>query len=299
MTRTHSDLSEVGGYLATLDAIAVEARSHRNGSADPMYPVPGLVKQAVDSDVVDATTALNGGLTVLDESRTNTCANEVQALDQLLRTLPAAKLITAARAWGISLADLHRWPTRFGTPPAAAIPWIFDLDRVPASWCNGERESSVGVVLQELRSNPNVRSALTAAGAAWSQRHWIHCDATTANAVAHPAGPYRWRVWLVGDESSGLGDPGWDLATAYESLQLLEVQGVRSHNDVRPLLSALLDGYRSGRGPGRLTPSVLVARAAMTAVQVAASNRVSTGPAIPVEPFLRRTRVHECATARS
>jgi hypothetical protein len=310
-------------------------------------PVPGLVKQAVSAGVVHPTAVLDGGLSMLDESRTNQVhalhvdgapvayakqrgwasvvdgddpvANERHALTLLARSglvpqmlpidspdvlwteslhpctvlyrllsdAPRGKVITAVRAWGQAMASLHRWSTRFGSPPVSSVPWIVEPTRVPAHLADVSADSEVARVLAELRGNPGIRSAMDAVADSWTARHWIHGDANTANAVARPAGPYRWRVWFVDLETAGLGCPSWDLATAYDSL---EFHGLTRGTDMRAFLGALLDGYRSGSGPARLTRGMLTTRAALTAVQVAASidqgtpNLKGTGAA----PFLRR-----------
>jgi aminoglycoside phosphotransferase len=311
-----------------------------------MHSVPGLVEQAVNAGVVNAESALNGGLIVLDESRTNhvhvlqqdgvpiayakqggwaahadgddPVAAERKALAllansgltarllpigsadvlwtealqpctvlyRMLRSAPPAKLITAARTWGAALAELHRWPTRFGAAPAASRPWIFRLDETPPHLDSGSPTADTAMVLAELRANRSVRYALAAAEERWSERHLIHGDATTANAVVRSRGPYRWRVWFVDLEYAGLGDPSWDLATAYDSLQFF---GIGTGRDVRAALGALLDGYRSESGPGRLTRTMLIARAALTTVQVAAANDGRAVPSGPSSmPLLRR-----------
>jgi Ser/Thr protein kinase RdoA (MazF antagonist) len=208
-------------------------------------------------------------------------------LDELIDSVPRAKLITAVRAWGQAMATLHRWSTRFGTVPLAAKPWILTPDATPGHLAEVVPGSDLAAVLAELRSNPAIRSALSTADQSWTARHWIHGDANTANAVARAVGPYQWRVWFVDLESAGLGSPSWDLATAYDSL---ECHGLTHRLDVRPSLGALLDGYRSAAGPARLTRAILVARAALTAVQVAAST--NPNPAVrngvTAENFLRR-----------
>jgi hypothetical protein len=317
-----------------------------------MVPVPGLVRQALRAGVVNPAMVLDGGLSMLDESRTNhvhvlqvagtpvayakqrgwaatvdgddPVAAERRALTllghsglvppmlpidapdvvwteslhpctvlyQLLADAPRGKIITAVRAWGQAMATLHRWSTRFGPAPVSATPWILDLDHRPAHLAEAAPDSEVATVLAELRGNPGIRSALDSVAESWSARHWIHGDANTANAVARAVGPYQWRVWFVDLETAGLGSPSWDLATAYDSL---EFHGLTRGVEMRPVLGALLDGYRSAAGPARLTRGVLIARAALTAVQVAASNDPSAPirSGLAAEDFLRRV----CALA--
>jgi aminoglycoside phosphotransferase len=312
-----------------------------------MHQAPGLVKQAVSAGVVSSAAVLDGGLSVLDESRTNQVhvvtvdavpvafakqrgwaahadgddpvAAEKRALSmlaksglvprllpvdspdvlwtealhpctvvyELLRNESRGRQITAARAWGQALAALHRWPTRFGSAPIADRPWIFTPDETPAHLAAAVEGSEVDDVLRELRGNPLIRHALDSAADSWAARHWIHGDAGTANAVARSLGPYQWRVWLVDLGGAGLGDPTWDLVTAYDSI---EFHGLTHGRDVRSVLAGLVDGYRSAGGPARLTRAALIARAALTAVQFAAAAAGSgaTNPTSRSAPFLRR-----------
>jgi hypothetical protein len=312
-----------------------------------MHSLPGLVKQAVSAGVVNPAAVLDGGLSMLDESRTNhvhvlqvdgvplayakqrgwaatidgddPVAAERRALTvlgssglvppllpidttdvvwieslhpctvlyQLLADAPRGKVITAVRAWGQAMATLHRWSTRFGSAPVSAKPWILDCDRTPAHLAEAAADSEVAMVLAGLRGNPGIRSALASVAESWSALHWIHGDANTANAVARALGPYQWRVWFVDLETAGLGSPSWDLATAYDSL---EFHGLTHSVDMRPVLGALLDGYRSAAGPARLTRGVLTARAALTAVQVAAANDPNSPirSGLSSEDFVRR-----------
>jgi hypothetical protein len=312
-----------------------------------MLPVRRLVEQAVNAGVIDAAAVLDGGLSMLDESRTNhvhvlqldgtpvayakqrgwasrvdgddPVAVERRALTllarsglvppmlpidapdvlwteslhpctvlyQLLSGAPRAKVITAVHAWGQAMASLHRWSTRFGSPPVSRVPWIFNPTHVPAHLADVRADSDVAMVLAELRGNPGIRSAMDTVAESWTAKQWIHGDANTANAVARPVGPYQWRVWFVELETAGLGCPSWDLATAYDSL---EFHGLSRGTDMRPALGALLDGYRSGSGPARLTRAMLTARAALTAVQVAAAADSSAPNCTrsPAARFVRR-----------
>ncbi|MGX7681130.1 phosphotransferase [Jatrophihabitans sp. DSM 45814] len=199
-------------------------------------------------------------------------------LHELLVRVPRAELVMALKAWGSALAALHRWPTRFGSPPQAQQPWILGSSTIPAHLralrtagprSDESASTRIQALVGKLRSNPAVIDALAEVTATWTARHWTHADMTTANAVANRSQRYRWRVWLVDFEAAGLGDPRWDLATAYDSL-LLHRATLGRH--LRPSLQALLDGYRRADGPATLSPAHLIARSMLTQVQVAAAS---------------------------
>jgi aminoglycoside phosphotransferase (APT) family kinase protein len=194
-------------------------------------------------------------------------------LTDVIRCGRTAELLLALRAWGTALAALHRWPAGIGDPPAAPKPWILEPSKAPehlrlASSHRGAG-NRVAVVLAELQRNGAVRDALATVRAGWSRTCWTHGDATTSNGVARAVDRQHWRVWLLDLESAGLGDPSWDLATAYDSLLVHRANLGRT---MRPAVRALLDGYRCGDGPGRLSRELLIARAALTCVQLAASS---------------------------
>lgn len=191
-------------------------------------------------------------------------------LPQLLESSDAEGL---ARSWGRSLAALHRTePT--SAVPLAPVPWILRSDVPPPHLAVPDdlavprpaERSPVARVLAALRHDPPTVDALGRAARTWSRSHWIHGDTTLANTVARRRDEVRWRVWFVDVEGAGLGDPRWDLATAYGSV---EYHALRTGTDPRRGLAGLLAGYRDAGGPARLDPDFLAARAALTAVQVA------------------------------
>jgi aminoglycoside phosphotransferase (APT) family kinase protein len=199
-------------------------------------------------------------------------------LTDVIRCGRPAQLLLVLRAWGAALAGLHRLPASFGDPPAAPKPWILDPWFVPEHLRVARGAGNrVVVVLGELQRNSTVRGALAAVRAGWASTCWTHGDATTSNGVARAVDRHHWRVWLLDLESAGLGDPSWDLATAYDSLL---VHRASLGQSMRPAVRALLDGYRCGDGPGRLSRELLIARAALTCVQLAASStRLAAGRA--------------------
>jgi len=246
------------------------------------YPVPGLAAQAVSVGLIEQAAASRGGLSVVGESRSRPvpavigpeesptrAGHRSVALCEVIADGHLARLITAIKAWAESLAVLHQRSNRFGPAPPARRPWVLEPDYPPAHLRSRLDEPGLAGVLAEIRSNPGLRGALDRVNQTWTGRHWIHGNATTANAVARAIGAYRWHVWLVGSESAGLGDPSWDLATAYDALLL---HGQTRRIDMRPAVSAFLDAYRSCEGPGRLSHPMLITRALLTSVELACSH---------------------------
>ena len=217
------------------------------------YPVPGLAAQAVSVGLIEQAAASRGGLSVVGESRS--------------RPVPAVigpeESPTRAGHRSVALCEV----IADGHP--ARRPWVLEPDYPPAHLRSRLDEPGLAGVLAEIRSNPGLRGALDRVNQTWTGRHWIHGNATTANAVARAIGAYRWQVWLVGSESAGLGDPSWDLATAYDALLL---HGQTRRIDMRPAVSAFLDAYRSCEGPGRLSHPMLITRALLTSVELACSH---------------------------
>jgi phosphotransferase family enzyme len=186
---------------------------------------------------------------------------------RLIGATRRADFLMLAHSWGAALAQLHRTPTRFGQLPVAARPWILEPQRVPEHLTRC-RIPAAERALAELWRSPTVLAALDRVRAEWVDSHWTHLDMTTANVLGAKIGRNGWQVWFVDLESAGIGDPSWDLATAYDSLLFHKTSlGTR----LAPALRAMLDGYRSGDGPGQLSRSLLVARAALTGVQAAAA----------------------------
>jgi hypothetical protein len=272
-------------------------RSGRMRVSNPFDSTPGLVRRAVSAGH-DPQVVARGGLSVADESRTELVRRLLAssgllgpdfpdpaavpgdqpfvALQDLIRAMPYGQLSIAVRGWGAALAALHRWPTRFGSPPSAVRPWMLETAGGAAGRAAGREESAaqrtencrIRAAVAEVCADRSIRAALAEAGESWAPTHWTHGDMTTANVVTRRTGHHRWSVALIGLQAAGVGDPNWDLATAYDSLVLHRAHlGPR----LRPLLRALLDGYRTAAGPARLTRANVIARAALSRVQLLAS----------------------------
>jgi len=180
-----------------------------------------------------------------------------------------AHLLAVARAWGASLAQLHRWPV--GTPavtlaagaPRVERPWALAPDALPASMGRPEPGSALARVLDAARS-PWGRAAIRLVEASWHDEAWLHGDLGAANVLVAGAGAEP-VVRLIDLEAAGLGPACWDLAAALDTLGGL----VRTWGEPG-VIGAFVGGYRSAGGPGRVQPAHLAVRALVTGWQSAA-----------------------------
>ena len=186
----------------------------------------------------------------------------------------------AYAAWGRALAALHHRPTTSAV--AAPLPWVLSrvLSRVPRATGRaddaltafspvelGHRSARTGVadVLAWVSSSDALTWALESTAAAWSATAWIHGEATRTHALFSPADRRRGaRVELMSSGLSGLGDPDWDLATAYDAI-------LRSGLPRLPYATAVLHAYALEDGPGRLRRDALAARMIQTSLRLAAA----------------------------
>lgn len=186
----------------------------------------------------------------------------------------------AYAAWGRALAALHHRPTTSAV--AAPVPWVLSRVLTPAQRATGRaddaliafspvelghRSARTGVadVLAWVSSSDALTWALESTAAAWSATAWIHGEATRTNALFSPADrPRSARVELMPSGLSGLGDPDWDLATAYDAI-------LRSELPPLPYATAVLHAYALEDGPGRLRRDALAARMVQTSLRVAAA----------------------------
>lgn len=206
-------------------------------------------------------------------------------VDTLTRGDRRAELLLAVRAWGQALARLHRHPLdpyveeaprpwillAAGSPTAAARPGAPVHGAAGCAALDHRLHSALG----ELTATASVRAALSVAERDWQASSWTHGNPTAANAAAGPVNRCRWNAWLVDAGSAGRSDPSWDLVSAYDSL--LRLRGQLGAN-LRPAVRALLDGYRSGDGPGRLSAPMVIARAAVSYLDELAAE-TTKGPA--------------------
>jgi hypothetical protein len=308
----------VTSAVMDVSTATIADRSGRMRISNPFDSTPGLVRRAVSAGH-DPQVVVRGGLSVADESRPELIRRLLAgsgllgpdfpdpaaapgdrrfvALQDVIRAVPYGQLSIAVRGWGAALAALHRWPTRFGSPPSAVRPWILEAAGREESTAQRTENCRFRAAVAEVCVDRSIGAALAEAGESWAPTHWTHGDMTTANVVTRRTGHHRWSVALIGLQAAGVGDPSWDLATAYDSLVLHRAcLGPR----LRPLLRALLDGYRTAAGPARLTRANVIARAALSRVQLLAatdspkrdpslpSSRWPVGPAGRPRPALRR-----------
>ncbi len=209
-------------------------------------------------------------------------------------------LLAASRAIGAALAALHDWPTTatHASPlDAAPLPWALRPDALPASMRPAESTPALSSVIA-ASAEPEIRAALERAAAAWRPERVIHGDLSAGNIIVSPLlrgvhGGARCAVTLIDFESSGLGDPGWDLATVVGTVEWLatDVDTARLASDL------LLAEYARGGGAVLPTNELLCARALHSAWQAAASGFVapeltpsqhSLPPHDPIEAQVRR-----------
>ena len=193
-------------------------------------------------------------------------------VDTLIRRGRRAELLLAARAWGATLAALHRHPAD-DTVVETELPWIltaFDGPARPApidsrAADSAQREARARGMLGELREAATVRSAAAVVRRGWRAASWTHGSPGAANVVVSPLDRMHSYAWLIDTGTAGRSDPSWDLVTAYDSL--LRHRGDLGA-DLRPAVRALLDGYRAGNGPGRVDGSLVLTRSALTWVEM-------------------------------
>jgi len=202
----------------------------------------------------------------------------------------------AYAAWGRALAALHNRPSAGAM--RAPLPWV--LSRVPRA--TGRAEAALVELLPVEQGAGSVRTgvadvvawvslsdplswALESAAAQWSATGWIHGEATRTHALfSAPERRRSARVQLICVGLSGLGDPDWDLATAYDSI-------LGSGLPPSPYATAVLHAYALAEGPGRLRRDALAARMILTSLQIAAAASCST-PSLGTNTWGSRAMEH-------
>lgn len=196
-----------------------------------------------------------------------------------------ADLAEACQSWGTAIAALHRTPVGAGAAAAVAPrPWLLDPDRLP----RGMRQAPVGsaraFVVNTLRGDRGLRRTSLRLADRWTAEHWTHADLTADRVLVRHAPDLR--VCLVDLRGGGLGDPGWDLAGALETIGEL-TGGPRAPwaaASAGCLRDYLVHGYRRAGGLAVLEPGTralrVLARAwdLAVALDVHAANR--TAPAV-------------------
>lgn len=193
----------------------------------------------------------------------------------------------AYAAWGRALATLHNRPAAGAM--AAPLPWV--LSRVPRATGradvalradsaliallpvepgNGSARTGVTDVVAWVSLSDPLIWALESTAAAWSATAWIHGEATRTHALLSlPKRRCNPRAQLISVGLCGLGDPDWDLATAYDCI-------LRSGLPPLPYAKAVLHAYALADGPGRLRRDALAVRMILTSLRLAAAASCST-----------------------
>lgn len=150
------------------------------------------------------------------------------------RSLAACRLAQSAeefpiehsRALGHGLGTLHRvfrLPRFAGDPRLAwlkqPLPWVFRSNRRPTPAMLASLSPAGARVFQILRSEPDVGESLERLSLRWRAETVIHGDIKSDNILAGPRrecrAAYDVGVWIVDWEFVQIGDPAWDLASAF------------------------------------------------------------------------------------
>lgn len=192
---------------------------------------------------------------------------------QDLTGVTMAVLAETCQAWGTSLAVLHRSPVETRTdPPVAPRPWVLDPDRLPRSMRVAPVGSARAFVLRMLRSDRGLQRTVARVADRWTADRWTHNELTAGRVLVQDVPEVR--VRFVDLSRGGLGDQGWDLAGALETISALTA-GPRAPWGTASgacLSDYLVQGYRRAGGQGVVDGGTralrIVARAWDTAVEV-------------------------------
>lgn len=163
-------------------------------------------------------------------------------------------LAACCQAWGATLATLHL--VRIGAggdPPVAPRPWVLDPDRLPRGMRQAPAGSARAYVLRTVRSDRGLLRTVEGVADHWATDHWTHGDLTADRVLVQTTPDVR--VRFVDLSSGGLGDAGWDLAGALETVAALTAGPWAPWGSASGacLTDYLLQGYR--RAGGVASPS--------------------------------------------
>jgi hypothetical protein len=128
-----------------------------------------------------------------------------------------AELAEICQRWGAAIATLHLTRTAAASePPVAPRPWVLDPDRLPRTMRRAPAGSARAFVLRTLRSDRGLQRTVARVADRWTADHWIHGDLTEdrIRVLRRP----DLQVRFIDLRGGGLGDPGWDLAGALETV---------------------------------------------------------------------------------
>ena len=129
-----------------------------------------------------------------------------------------ADLAEICQRWGAALATVHTAAASStgGTAPEAPRPWLLEPDRAPRWTSPPASGSARAFVLHTLRGDRALRWAAARLADRWTADHWIHGDLTGERVLVRRDPELQ--VRFVDLRYAGLGDPGWDLAGALETV---------------------------------------------------------------------------------
>ena len=200
-----------------------------------------------------------------------------------------AELAEICQGWGAAIATLHL--TRIAAasePPVAPRPWVLDPDRLPRTMCQAPAGSARAFVLRTLRGDRGLQRTVLRVADRWSADHWTHGDLTEDRIRVQHSPDLR--VRFVDLRAGGLGDPGWDLSGALETVSELTA-GPRApwgRASAACLTDFLLLGYRRAGGSASVDAGTRALRIVTRAWEQAAALDARTAHAASMHPAAGR-----------
>lgn len=183
-----------------------------------------------------------------------------------------AELADVCQAWGSAVAALHRCGVQAGTGAATAPrPWVLDPERLPRSMRQLPAASARAFVLRTLTNDRGLRRTVDRVADHWSADRWTHGELSADRVLVQHTPEVR--VRFVDLSTGGLGDPGWDLAGAVETVAELTGESRAPWGSASEvcLRDYLLQGYRRAGGPAVVTAGTRALRIVGRAWQAAAA----------------------------
>ena len=196
-----------------------------------------------------------------------------------------AELADVCQAWGSAVAALHQCGVPAGPQaPVAPRPWMLDPDRLPRSMRQLPAASARAFVLRTLTSDRALRRTIERVADQWSADRWIHGELSADRVLVQRIPEIR--VRFVELSIAGLGDPGWDLAGAVETVAELtgESRAPWGSAGETCLRDYLLQGYRRGGGSAVITAGARALRIVGRAWQAAAALDQRAGRPVTMHP---------------
>ena len=200
-----------------------------------------------------------------------------------------AELAEICQCWGAAIATLHL--TRIAPasdPPVAPRPWVLDPDRLPRTMRQAPAGSARAFVLRTLRVDRGLQRTVLRVADRWSADHWTHGD-LTEDRIRVQRSP-ELRVRFVDLRGGGLGDPGWDLSGALETVSELTA-GPRApwgRTSAACLTDYLLLGYRRVGGSAPVDAGTRALRIVARAWEQAAALDARTACSASMHPAAGR-----------